>query len=251
MLARVAVARVSLVLMLGGAGALNGQTGAMLPSSAPDYDKSVATRLPHEAVAALYIAQPSRGAVRVDGYLSEAVWSQAVIASRFIQSAPRAGAQASERTEVRVMTTEPGLLIGARFFDSDVGKIVTESGVQPDLIELSFDTSHNHRDALVLTVSAGGERHAALVKDGVRRDLPSLKWTASAHVSSLGWSAEILLPYDALGDDVVAATTWGWQVRRFIARKNEWSSYPALQSGDAANVAAYAHLLVLGGKPKR
>jgi hypothetical protein len=199
----------------------------------------------HDSNASVYVAKEARASVRVDGFVSEAVWSVAESLDRFTQTTPRAGQPASEITDLRILTTDDGLVLAARLFDQQAEKIVTTPG-KADAFEISFDVSHDHRDALVLTVEANGDHHAALVRDGVKSDLPSLKWQAAARRNSKGWSAEILLPYSALAE-FAPSSKWGWQARRYIARKDEWSTSATMQSTD---VGEFAHLQLEGRKLK-
>src|SRR5262245_40677172 len=62
---------------------------------------------------------PSSESINVDGRLDEVVWQTAEPAADFKQSDPRNGADATERTEVRIVYDNDHLYIGAQFFDSD------------------------------------------------------------------------------------------------------------------------------------
>ena len=48
-------------------------------------------------------AQPIQGALDIDGRLDEPDWQIAPIATDFLQYEPNEGAQASQRTEVRIL----------------------------------------------------------------------------------------------------------------------------------------------------
>jgi hypothetical protein len=55
--------------------------------------------------------------IRLDGNLTEDLWSRAVPISDFTQQEPVEGAQPSERTEVRVVYDDQNLFIGVMAYD--------------------------------------------------------------------------------------------------------------------------------------
>ncbi len=222
------VAAVSALLLVISSSSLQAQASAPEPAG-PSHDSN----------ASVYVAKGTRASLQIDGFVSEQIWEVAEKADQFTQLAPRAGQPSSEATDLRILTTNDGVALSARLFDQQAEKIVLTPG-KADAFEVSFDVSHDHRDALVLTVEASGEHHATLIKDGVKSDLASLKWSAAARRNAKGWSAEILLPFSSLTEFAPTAK-WGWQARRYIARKDEWSTTANMQAGD---VSEFAHLQV-------
>jgi hypothetical protein len=84
---------------------------------APD---SVATR---HAAAPQIRAAKATGPIRVDGVLDEPAWNFVEPATTFTQLDPDEGQPVSERTEVRVLVDGDALVIGARLYDREAGKI--------------------------------------------------------------------------------------------------------------------------------
>ena len=64
--------------------------------------------------------------IRVDGHLTEEVWSRADVASGFIQVGPNPGAPSSERTEARVLYTDDALYVGMRMYDGASHRIAAQ-----------------------------------------------------------------------------------------------------------------------------
>jgi hypothetical protein len=197
----------------------------------------------HDASASVYVAKEARSNVRIDGFVSEAVWSVAESIDRFTQVSPRAGQASSELTDVRILTTDKGILLSARLFDQQAERIVMTPG-KADVFEIAFDVSHDHHAALVLTVEVNGQHHASIVRDGVKSDLPLLEWQAAARTNAKGWSAEIMLPFSALRE-LAPAAQWGWQARRYIARKDELSTSAQVSTTD---IGEFGHLQLEGVK---
>src|SRR5688500_4552221 len=60
---------------------------------------------------------------RVDGRLTEALWTTAPAVDRFTQKEPNEGAPAIEKTEVRFAYDDDALYVGARMFSADPSAI--------------------------------------------------------------------------------------------------------------------------------
>src|ERR1043166_6366996 len=65
----------------------------------------------------------SAPALRIDGRLDDAIWSQARPMTEFSQTAPREGEPATERMDVRIVYDDQAIYVGARMFDSDPGGV--------------------------------------------------------------------------------------------------------------------------------
>ncbi|HEX4933286.1 MAG TPA: carbohydrate binding family 9 domain-containing protein, partial [Gemmatimonadaceae bacterium] len=170
-------------------------------------------------------------AIRIDGRLDEAAWAGAPVATGFTQIDPHFGQPATEQTEVRVLYDDEAIYLGARMFDSDPSKIRArlgrrdESLSNADLIEFYLDSYHNRVDGYLFRVTpAGAVRDAVVLAGGGQDNSWDAVWESSARVDSLGWVAELRIPFSQLRFSAVdGAQTWGLQVARIVARKNEGS----------------------------
>ena len=170
-------------------------------------------------------------AIRIDGRLDEAAWAGAPVATGFTQIDPHFGQPATEETEVRVLYDDEAIYLGARMFDSDPSKIRArlgrrdESLSNADLIEFYLDSYHNRVDGYLFRVTpAGAVRDAVVLAGGGQDNSWDAVWESSARVDSLGWVAELRIPFSQLRFSAVdGAQTWGLQVARIVARKNEGS----------------------------
>ena len=88
-------------------------------------DSSMAVPIDPEAAARPTLrALRAAGPITIDGRLEESSWANAEPATDFVQSTPRTGMPATERTEVRVLFDENTLYIGAMMYDSEPDRIV-------------------------------------------------------------------------------------------------------------------------------
>lgn len=176
-----------------------------------------------------FAAHRVAGAIRIDGKLDEAGWVAAPVKSGFVQVDPDNGAPATEQTEVRVLYDDDALYIGARMFDSDPANIRSrlgrrdESLSNADLVEFYIDSYHNRVDGYVFRITpAGAIRDAVMLAGGGQDQSWDAVWESSARIDSLGWVAELRIPFSQLRYNAAPGPqTWGIQVARSVARKNE------------------------------
>src|SRR5262245_53879199 len=101
---------------------------------------------------------PREEAPRIDGDLSEPVWSKAPEIGPLTQVEPVEGAPPTERTVVRFLYEERNLYIGIWCFDSDPAGIVAtqmrrDARLDPDdRVEIVLDTFRDRRNAYFFQV---------------------------------------------------------------------------------------------------
>lgn len=175
--------------------------------------------------------------IRLDGVLDESVWKDAEIASGFIQSEPRDGQPATEKTEVRLLFDGENIYIGAYMHDSDPSRLVVNDlrkdfrEEDQDDFEVIFDTFTDRRNGYVfMTNPAGARVDRQIANEG--REINS-SWDAIWDVNTRrvadGWTAELRIPFRALRFDKSSNQPWGINFARRVRRKNEtayWSPVP-------------------------
>jgi hypothetical protein len=172
---------------------------------------------------------------RLDGRLTEDVWSGARALSGLLQRDPDEGAPATERTEVRFAYDDDALWIGARMFStspSTIRALVTRhdrEGSSEQLI-VSLDTHRDRRTAYTFAVTPASVRidyyHPSDAEDS-RDDGFDPVWQAQARIDSLGWTAEMRISFSQLRFTAADIQVWGVNVVRSVPAKNE-RSYWAL-----------------------
>jgi hypothetical protein len=198
----------------------------------------------------LATAAPVTGSITIDGKLDEPAWAKATPITDFHQQNPNEGAAPAQRTEVRVLYDERALYIGARMYDSlgtrgiraplarrdqllDAnGNNGSFNSLTTDKLIVILDPYHNHIDQAWFEVNPAGVRGDQFNGD------PSWDpiWQAAAQVDSLGWTAEIRIPYSQLRFSRDSLQTWGMQIWRYTDRLNEqdmWSFRRKNESGGA------------------
>jgi hypothetical protein len=187
-------------------------------------------------------AEPS--SPTLDGKLDDPVWQDALAISGFTQVRPDDGTDPTERTEVFITYDEAALYIGARMHDSDpsgiVGRLGRRDGFTPsDFFSAEIDSYHDHRTVFSFTVNPAGVRSdEVMTNDGPHGDMSwDPVWEVATRIDSLGWVAELRIPFSQLRFSSAAEQVWGINFSRSIFRKNEyvrWSWAPNTEQGFAS-----------------
>lgn len=205
-------------------------------------------------------ARVPNGTLRLDGRLSDEQWRTATPVSGFIQREPTEGEPALDRTEVRFAYDDEALWIGARMYSrnpGDIRALVTRrdrEGSSEQLI-VSLDTHRDRRTAYAFAVTPAGVRidyfHAADFESQRNYDFDPV-WEAKVHTDSLGWTAELRIPFTQLRFNPGDVQEWGVNVTRVVPQTNE-SSYLVLvrrnETGWASRMTALTG--IRGIKPSR
>jgi hypothetical protein len=165
--------------------------------------------------------------LRLDGALDEPAWTTADSIADFTQRDPAEGQPTSERTVVRILAAADGLWVGVLAYDRN------PAGIRH--AQLRRDAEFETDDAVTLMLSPMEDRRTAFLfsvnPNGAVQDAEVLTfesespewdgvWDARARITAKGWQAEIVIPWQTLRYRR-GADTWGFNVRRFIRRKNE------------------------------
>nr|NIP78535.1 carbohydrate binding family 9 domain-containing protein [Gemmatimonadota bacterium]NIQ58604.1 carbohydrate binding family 9 domain-containing protein [Gemmatimonadota bacterium]NIU78794.1 hypothetical protein [Gammaproteobacteria bacterium]NIX43453.1 hypothetical protein [Gemmatimonadota bacterium]NIY07629.1 hypothetical protein [Gemmatimonadota bacterium] len=222
-----------LLVPVSGAGAQNGGSGSPAPPAAR--------------------AAMVDGTITVDGRLDEAAWRRVEPATGFRQYQPDEGAPASYPTEVRVLYDDQALYIGARM--AQPGGVVAPLARRDQLLDASgnngsfnslttdklivrLDPYHNHLDDAWFEVNPAGVRGDQFNGD------PSWDpiWDSAARTDSLGWTAELRIPFSQLRFSPDSVQTWGLQIWRYIDARNEQVMWSFRPRDAASGPAFYGHL---------
>ena len=199
---------------------------------------------PKVDTAARRVAQAVRrsGDIHLDGKLDEPDWQRAPVATGFTQSWPTRGARAPDQTEVRVLYDDAALYVGIRMFDPHPDSIAAQlarrdaTGIFSDWVHLIIDSYHDRRTAARFTVNPRGVKKDVYTSNDGAEDLNwDAVWEVETRVDSAGWVAEYRIPFSQLRfASTRGPRTWGFQVQRDIARRNErdtWSPWTAESGG--------------------
>jgi hypothetical protein len=212
-------------------------------------------------------AAKREGSIAIDGKLDETAWSAAVPITKFVQSKPVEGAAATQRTEIRILYDNDAIYVGARVYDTlgargiraplarrdqllpTNGNNGSFNSLTTDKIIVDFDPYHNHLDEAWFEVNPAGVKGDQFDGD------PSWDpiWEAATHVDSLGWTAEMRIPFSQLRFSRDSAQTWGMEVWRYSDRLNEQDMWSPWRANEAGGPAYFGHLkgLELGSRPRQ
>ena len=183
--------------------------------------------------------------VVIDGRLDEEVWRTATPITEFRQSQPDEGKAGTQRTEVRFAYDDEAVYVGARMFDSLGEKgVVTRllrrdamSETDSDLLLVVLDSYHDHSSRFNFQVNPSGSK-----RDATGDASWDPIWETSARIDSLGWTAEMRIPYNQLNFSRSTDQTWGMQVVRFTHRLNERTHFAWHPNNEPGGPQRYGHL---------
>ena len=207
------------------------------------------------------------GPISMDGKLDDPAWNAATPITKFTQSQPHEGEPATQRTEIRILYDDEALYIGARVYDSlgargiraplarrdqllpGNGNNGSFNSLTSDKIVVVLDPYHNHIDQAWFEVNPAGVKGDQFDGD------PSWDpiWEAATHIDSLGWTAEMRIPFSQLRFSRDSAQTWGMEVWRYADRLNERDMWAFWRASEAGGPAYYGHLtgLKMGPRPRQ
>ena len=193
------------------------------------------------------------GPIEVDGLLEEPAWHAAAPFDGFAQLFPEEGRPASERTEVRVLYDDQTLYVGIACHDSRPAEVSRPLGRRDnfpysDQVGIFIDSMRDRRTAYVFFLNAAGVQSDELLfgDDQENGDWDAV-WDGAVSATADGWSAELAIPLSILRFSPAASQTWGFAVKRVVARTHEESVSIQLKRGDRGIVGHFADLTGLDG----
>jgi uncharacterized protein DUF5916/cellulose/xylan binding protein with CBM9 domain len=157
------------------------------------------------------------------------VWASADSITTFRQLDPVEGAPATERTVVKVLRDHDALVIAVRAYDRDPAGIrASQLRRDADLssddnITLLIDSFHDHRSGFVFQTNPNGAQWDGQVsgnQDNVNASWNGIWYVATAR-DAQGWAAVFRIPFRTLRFEAGGGAAVGFNVQRFIRRKNE------------------------------
>ncbi len=171
-------------------------------------------------------------APKIDGDISDPVWSKATRIDEFYQTEPVRGAEPSETTVVYIAYDENNLYFAFDCRLSQPDQILAtvmqrdRELWQDNNIRVYLDPYDSSRDAMAFLVNSLGTQMDILIENN-SNFYPEWDtiWDVEARRTDGGWTAEMAIPFRSISYDP-GVDKWGFEIMRQIRHKNEtvrWS----------------------------
>jgi uncharacterized protein DUF5916/cellulose/xylan binding protein with CBM9 domain len=188
----------------------------------------------------------------LDGRLDDPAWASATVVTELLQSDPDEGRPVSEVTEVRVVYDAAALYVGARLLDRNPAgisrRLARRDVVTPsDEFRVMLDSYHDRRTAFLFAVNPAGVQRDVVYGDdgGYDDDSWDPVWQVAVSVDSVGWTAEMRIPFSQLRFSSEPVQVWGVRFVRWIQRKNELAFFPFVPKTETGLASRFAPLVGL------
>lgn len=183
----------------------------------------------------------------IDGIISEEGWEGAIWENDFIQRNPYEGEDPSQQTTFKILYDNDNLYVAIRAFDSEPHlverRMSRRDDIEGDRVGIEIDSYFDKRTSFNFTVNAAGVKKDAIITDDVNPDASwNPVWYVKVSTDSLGWVAEMKIPYSQLRFAKKNEYIWGLQVFRIIHRHDEYSAWQHIPVESSGWVSRYGLL---------
>jgi hypothetical protein len=215
-------------------------------------------RGPVPTIGAIAVASPAES-VRVDGDLSDAVWSRASAVADFKQREPNEGAPPTHPTEVRVAFDSSAVYVAVRLMEPETDRLIgmltrRDESSPSDWVRIAFDSFRDRRTAYEFGVNAAGVKQDRYWFADTNTDPGwDAVWDVGVARGADYWTAEFRIPFSQLRFNPAGGGTFGFAVLRTIAHENETSTWPLLARSASGFVSSFGELtgLVFPSAPRK
>jgi len=165
--------------------------------------------------------------IHIDGSLNEKAWKEAPVITGLKQRTPNEGANATEKSIIKVLYDNQALYVGAILEDNAPDSIIARLGRRDtyhssDRFTVYLDPYNDNESGYYFGVNAAGtimdgtmygDYHDSDSWDGV--------WSRAIKMTDRGWIVEMRIPFSQLRFQNKNKNVWGVNFQRQIARKNE------------------------------
>ena len=193
--------------------------------------------------------------IRIDGYLDEASWRNAVAEDRFITAEPEEGKVPKHRTEVRILYDKKNFYFGINCYDGEIKKGLRITDLLRDFndeemenVAIALDPEQSQKEALMFAVSPNGNILDMEVSDfgHVKNKDWNTIFKAKTRINDSCWVAEFMIPFRSIRYHLKKEQHQkdiGLRIIRVARRDNEVSSFPAYERQFSKFNMAYSAVL--------
>jgi uncharacterized protein DUF5916/cellulose/xylan binding protein with CBM9 domain len=235
---------------------VSGLAGAALEARRADGPGSGTRRSAPAAAVAIHVGTET---IRIDGDLSEEIWTKAPPITEFLQRDPQEGGKPTHETEARVLFDDAALYVAVRALEPEPVKIVghltrRDEGSPSDWIRVIVDSYRDGRTAYEFAVNAAGVKQDRYWFNDTNSDMSwDAVWDVAVARSNQGWRAEFRIPFSQLRFNPAASASFGFAIVRTVAHLNETATWPLLARSASGYVSSFGELtgLAFSGAQKR
>jgi hypothetical protein len=192
------------------------------------------------------------GALHIDGVPDEPAWREAPANGGFLKHNPDRGAPPTRETEFRLLYDDEALYFAFRAWDEPEGienRLGRRDQFPGDWVEVNIDSRQDMRTGYSFTLSVSGVKgDEAISEDGDNWDGNwNPIWEAGTRIDSLGWTAEMRIPFSQLRFPEKDEHVWGLQVTRRIHRAEERSTWQPMPLNGPGWVSLFGEIRGLQG----
>ncbi|MFO8234555.1 MAG: DUF5916 domain-containing protein [Bacteroidales bacterium] len=171
----------------------------------------------------------------IDGILDDPAWEKIQWSNDFLQREPYEGRKASQETSFKILHDNDFLYIAIRAYDNNPDSIVARlsrrDNSEGDNVGIQIDSYNDKRTAFVFSVSAAGVKSDRIISDDGNNSDNNWDpiWYVNTNIDSLGWTAEMKIPFTQVRFSKKGQQKWGLQITRNIYRYDEevhWKLIP-------------------------
>lgn len=168
----------------------------------------------------------------INGKVDDSCWETATLINEFYQREPREGEPLTEKTEVFICYDASSIYFGIKCYQAPAtisAKVMLrdEDTGSDDRFHVLLDTYLDHRNAYLFRITPlGGIIDSYHSQNGtVFNNNWNAIWVGKAKITEIGWEAEMAIPFKSIGFDK-NSDSWGLRLNRYIAKKQEFGSWP-------------------------
>lgn len=187
---------------------------------------------------------------KIDGVLDSDEWKDATKTELFQQKEPQENDKPTEKTEVYLTFDKENLYVAFQAFDSNPSAIRSPISKRDaigsdDFVSIWLDTYDDRRRAYIFRFNPLG-----IQEDGIftQADVGNLSWDgileSKGNLTVDGYIVEAKIPFKTLRYQINKEKTWGLHLFRYIARKQERSTWAKTS---LANADLFSQMGTLAG----
>ncbi len=193
----------------------------------------------------------------IDGHIDEPVWNTVEWQGDFTQKEPYEFAPPSQKTVFKVLYDDNNLYVAVRAFDDEPDKIERRLGrrdhFEGDWIAVGVSSHFDHLTGYGFSVNAMGVKGDGIVTNDTEwDDTWNPVYYVKTSIDDKGWVAEFKIPFNQLRFGKKENYVWGFEVMRYLFRKQEMSLWQMVPQDASGWVSMWGELKGISHiKPKK